>query len=206
MSSAVFPSLARLGWTVTRSEIWKTRTQESISGKETRIADWSFPRHLWSLSYDFLRQGDFAGAAYGEFAALAGFFNLRQGGFDSFLYADPDDHQATGQEIGVGDGATTSFQLVRGFGGYAEPVLAPNVVSAVYLNGVAQSAGAYTVNGWGAALPGTLVFNAPPGAGVAITADYTFYFPCRFAADQLDFEKFMAALYQLKKIEFVSLK
>ncbi|HKT18014.1 MAG TPA: DUF2460 domain-containing protein [Stellaceae bacterium] len=206
MSSAVFPSLAGLGWTVTRSEIWKTRTQESISGKETRIADWSYPRHLWALSYDFLRQGDFAGAAYGEFAALAGFFNLRQGALDSFLYADPDDNRASSQEIATGDGATTSFQLVRGFGGYAEPVLAPNVVSAVYLNGVAQSAGAYTVNLWGAALPGTLVFNAPPGAGVAITADFTFYFPCRFAADQLDFEKFMAALYQLKKIEFVSLK
>ena len=206
MSTSVFPTLAGLGWSVTRREMWKTRSQEAISGKETRIADWSFPRHLWSLSYDFLRQGNFAGAAYGEFAALAGFFNLRQGGFDSFLYADPDDNQATGQEIGVGDGVTTSFQLVRGFGGYAEPVLAPNVVSAVYLNGVAQSAAAYTVNGWGPTLPGTLVFDAPPGAGVAVVADFTFYFPCRFAADQLDFEKFMAALYQLQKIEFVSLK
>jgi len=206
MSSAVFPSLAGLGWSLTRSEIWKTRTQEAVSGKETRIADWSYPRHLWGLSYDFLRQGSFSGAVYAEFAALAGFFNLRQGGFDSFLYADPDDNAALGQAIGAGDGATTSFQLVRGFGGFAEPILAPNAVSTVYLNGVAQSAGAYTVNAWGTAQPGTIVFNAPPGAAVTIAADFSFYFPCRFVADQLDFEKFMAALYQLKKIEFVSLK
>jgi len=206
MSVAIFPSLAGLGWSVTRSEIWRTRTQEAVSGKETRIADWSYPRHLWSLSYDFLRQGSLSGAVYSEFAALAGFFNLRQGAFDSFLYADPDDNTALGQGIATGDGVTTSFPLVRGFGGFVEPVLAPNVVSAVYFNGVIQSAGAYAVNAWGTAQPGVVVFDAAPGAGVAITADFSFYFPCRFVADQLDFEKFMAALYQLKKIEFVSLK
>jgi uncharacterized protein (TIGR02217 family) len=206
MSIAVFPSLAGLGWSVARSELWKTRTQEAISGKETRIADWSYPRHQWALTFDFLRQGNLSGTLYAEFAALAGFFNLRQGGFDSFLYADPDDSAVTGQAIGTGDGATTSFQLVRSFGGFVEPIFAPNAVSRVALNGVTQSAGSYAVNGWGAASPGTLVFTTAPGAGVAIAADFSFYFPCRFAADQLDFEKFMAALYQLKKIEFISLK
>ena len=206
MSTSVFPSLAGLGWSVTRSEIWKTRTQEAISGKETRIADWSYPRHQWSLSFDFLRQGNLSGAAYAEFASLAGFFNLRQGGYDTFLYADADDNAVTGQAIGTGDGATNSFQLVRAFGGFAEPLLAPNVVSKVYLNGVQQSGGSYTVNAWGTTAPGTLVFATAPGAGVSITADFSFYFPCRFTADQLDFEKFMAALYQLKKIAFVSLK
>jgi len=206
MSTAVFPALAGLGWSVTRTELWKTRVQEAISGKETRIADWSYPRHQWALGFDFLRQGSFSGTTYGEFAALAGFFSLRQGGFDSFLYADADDSAVTGQAIGAGDGATTSFQLVRALGGFVEPILAPNAVSHVYLNGVAQSAGNYAVNAWGAAAPGTLVFTAAPGAGVPISADFTFYFPCRFLVDKLDFEKFMAALYQTKKIAFVSLK
>jgi uncharacterized protein (TIGR02217 family) len=206
MSVAVFPSLAGLGWSVARTEMWKTRTQEAISGKETRIADWSFPRHQWTLTFDFLRQGNLSGTLYAEFAALAGFFNLRQGSFDTFLYADPDDSAAAGQGIGTGDGATVSFQLVRSFGGFVEPILAPNVVSRVALNGVTQSAGSYTVNGWGTASPGTLVFNTAPGAGVAIAADFSFYFPCRFTVDQLNFEKFMATLYQLKKVEFISLK
>lgn len=206
MSTAVFPVLAGLGWSVARSEIWKTRTQEAISGKETRIADWSYPRHQWALTFDFLRQGSLSGPVYDEFAALAGFFNLRQGSFDSFLYADADDYAVAGQAIGTGDGATTAFQLVRAFGGYAEPILAPDAVGAVYLNGVAQSAGAYTVNPWGSGTPGMLVFETAPGAGVSITADFSFYFPCRFTSDQLDFEKFMTALYRLEKIEFVSLK
>lgn len=206
MSTAVFPSLAGLGWSVTRTELWKTRTQEAISGKETRIADWTYPRHQWTMTFDFLRQGNLSGAVYGEFAALAGFFDLRQGGFDSFLYADPDDNFVVGQALGVGDGATTLFQLVRAFGGFVEPILAPNLVSRVAFNGVTQSTSSYMVNGWGTASPGTLAFNTAPGAGVAIAADFSFYFPCRFTADQLDFEKFMAALYQSKKVEFVSLK
>jgi uncharacterized protein (TIGR02217 family) len=206
MSTSVFPTLAGLGWSVTRREVWKTRSQEAISGKETRIADWSYPRHQWSLGFDFLRQGALSGTAYGEFAQLAGFFDLRQGMFDSFLYGDADDNAVTGQAIAAGDGATTSFAFVRSFGGFVEPILAPNTVSHVYLNGVAQSPSSYTVNGWGSTAPGTLVFGTPPGSGVAIAADFSFYFPCRFAADQMDFEKFMASLYAAKKVSFVSLK
>ncbi len=206
MSNSVFPALAGLGWSMTRREMWKTRTQEAISGKETRIADWSYPRHQWSLGFDFLRQGALSGTSYAEFASLAGFFNLRQGSFDSFLYADADDNTVSAQGLGTGDGTTTSFQLVRSFGGFVEPIFAPHTVSTVYLNGVAQSGGSYSVNAWGSATPGTIVFTGAPGNGVAVTADFSFYFPCRFAADQLDFEKFMASLYQLKKIEFLSLK
>lgn len=206
MSNSVFPTLAGLGWSVTRREIWKTRAQEAISGKETRIADWSYPRHQWTLGFDFLRQGALSGAAYAEFAALAGFFNLRQGAYDSFLFSDADDNAAAGQGLGTGDGATTSFALARAFGGFVEPIAAPNAVSAVYLNGVAQSPSSYAVNAWGAAAPGTIVFNAAPAAGAAVSADFSFYFPCRFAVDQLDFEKFMAALYQAKKVTFISLK
>ena len=206
MSTSIFPTLAGLGWSVTRREIWKTRQQEAISGKETRIADWSYPRHQWSLGFDFLRQGALSGQSYSEFALLAGFFDLRQGAFDSFLYADADDTAVTGQAIATGDGATTTFALLRGFGGFAEPILAPNVVSHVYLNGVAQSPLSYSINGWGTSAPGTLVFTAAPGGGTSITADFSFYFPCRFAADQMDFEKFMAALYEAKKVTFISLK
>src|SRR5581483_4754796 len=127
MSNSVFPGLAGLGWTVKRSPLWKTRVQESISGKEVRIADWSFPRWQWQLSYDFLR-GDPVNV---EFQALAGFFNQRLGMFDSFLYQDADDNNISAQLLGTGDGATTSFQLVRTLGGFVEPILAPNTNSGV---------------------------------------------------------------------------
>lgn len=198
MTEPVFPALPGLGWSVKRAPVWKTRAQQAISGKETRLADWSYPVWQWVLTFDFLRADPVAA----EFQSLAGFFNQCQGAFGTFLYADADDNAVTAQTIGTGDGATASFQLVRAFGGFIEPVLAPNVVSAVYLAGVAQSPSSYSVD----PSTGLLTFTAAPASGAAVTADFTYYFRCRFAEDTLDFEKFMATLYRAQKLAFVSLK
>jgi len=198
MTEPVFPTLAGLGWSVKRAPVWKTRTQQAISGKETRLADWSYPAWRWELTFDFLRADPVAA----EFQALAGFFNARQGAFGTFLYIDADDNAVTGQAIGTGDGATASFQLVRAFGGFIEPVLAPNVVSAVTLAGVAQAPSAYSVD----STTGLLTFTVAPVSGAAVAADFTYWFRCRFAEDTLDFEKFMATLYRAQKLAFVSLK
>jgi len=154
MSTAILPSLIGLGFDVVRTPVWDTTVQQAISGKETRIARQTYPRWQWELTYNVLRSG----AAYGELQQLAGFFNLRQGMFDTFLYADADDNAVTVQAIGTGDGSTKTFQLIRTFGGFIEPVLAPNVVNHVYLNGVAQSSGSYSIAGWGAASPGVITF------------------------------------------------
>ena len=235
MSTAVLALPPGLGWSVKRTSLWKTRKQEAISGKRTTLADWSFPRWQWEVTIDFMRQAgahqqaaSFAGATYAEFAGVAGFFNQRQGAFDSFLYQDPDDNTVTAQAIATGDGATVVFPLVRAFGGFVEPVPAPNLVSNVYLNGVPQPQAALGIvwnyvpwpanplaplyaNGVPAAgIPtGSLVFNSSghtPGAGVAIAADLSFYFPCQFDDDAMSFEKFMAALYGAKSVKFSSLK
>lgn len=215
MSSVLFPTLAGLGWSVTRAPVWQTRVQQSISGKETRLADWSYPRWQWSLTFDVLRQGAVGGQTFAEFETLAGFVNARQGRFDSFLYQDADDNAVTGQQIGTGDGATTVFQLVRAFGSFIEPVLAPLSVTNVYVNGVAATG--WNVTSWGAQylespfgtspnLPGQVSFTAAPASGAAITADFSFAFPCRFDQDATGFEKFMAGFYALKKLSFTSLK
>ena len=198
MTEPLFPALAGIGWSVKRSPVWKTRAQQAISGKETRLADWSYPAWHWELTFDFLRADPVAA----EFQSLAGFFNARQGAFGTFLYADADDNAVAGQSLGTGDGATTTFQLIRAFGSFIEPVLAPNVVNAVTLAGVAQSSSSYSVD----PATGLLTFTAAPVSGAAIAADFSYYFRCRFAEDTLDFEKFMATLYRAQKLAFVSLK
>ena len=43
-------------------------------------------------------------------------------------------------------------------------------------------------------------------AGQTITADLTYYWPCRFLADQYDFSKFMNRLWEQKKLDFITLK
>lgn len=203
MSTAVFPSLPGLGWSVDKQPEFSTIVRTATAGQETRVALWSSPRWRFTLTYDLLRAD-----ATQELQTLMGFFLQRQGQFDSFLYQDPDDNQVTGQPLGLGDGTTTSFQLLRSFGGFVEPVRAPNLGQAinVYLNGVAQPSSGWSVSGWGTATPGMLAFTTAPSAGAAISADFSFYFPVRFNADVAEFSQFMHQLWELKQIELVGVK
>jgi uncharacterized protein (TIGR02217 family) len=206
MSTAILPSLAGLGFDVTRAPVWDTTVQQAISGKETRIAKLTYPRWKWDLTYSVLRSG----AAFGELQQLAGFFNARQGMFDTFLYQDADDNGVTGQQIATGDGATTSFQLIRAFGGFIEPVLAPNLSQTinVYVNGALQASGT-SVMGWGASSPsgpGMLTFAAAPASGAIVTADFSYYFPVRMSEDSVSFDLFMLQYYKAKKFSFISVK
>jgi len=211
MSSSVFPSLPGLGFDVIRTPMWSNNRQTAVSGVDTLIAYWSFPKWQYELTYNFLRQGTRDNDDYSEFATLAAFFNTMMGQFDSFLYDDSDDDSVTGQGIGTGDGATLNFQLVRAMIGppsFVEPILAPNVVSAVYVDGVVVSASNYTVNAWGTTTPGVISFHSghAPAAGKAVTADFTYYFPCRFNDDTLTFNKFMNQLYAAKSVKFTTIK
>lgn len=201
MSTNVLPTLAGLGFDVVRTPVWDTSIQTATSGKETRIARQTYPRWRWELSYNVLRSG----AAYTELQQLAGFFNARQGMFDTFLYRDADDNAVTGQSIGQGTGSATQFQLYRSFGGFLEPVFAADAVSAVYVNGVMQVSG-WTVSGWASATPGIVTFSSAPANGAAVTADFTYYFPCRMSEDSVSFTLFISQHYKAKKFSFVSVK
>ena len=146
MSSQVFPSFTGIGYPIPRRPMWNTTTQKVVSGKQTRLANWTYPIYQWDLLFN-LREGSVTGSAFTEMSQLKGFYNSRQGSFDSFLFTDPDDNTVTGQAIGTGDGSTTAFQLARANGGFVEPVLAPNAVSAVYDNATPVAAIAAPTNG-----------------------------------------------------------
>jgi hypothetical protein len=127
MSEAVFPVMPGLTWNIKKTPEWKTAIQESVSGKELAAAFMTYPRWTYSLAYEFLRTG-----SYSELESLVGFFNARMGKFDTFLFEDPDDHNVTAQQFGTGDGVTTSFGLIRTYGGFSEPVQSLNGAPLVY--------------------------------------------------------------------------
>ncbi len=200
MTTPILPTLPGLTWDITRGDEWSTTVQAARSGKETRIGNWTYPIYHWELVYDFLR----ADPSAPELQQLMAFFNAAGGQLGNWLYQDQDDNQATNQIIGIGDGVTTTFQLVRSFGGYIEPIWAPNVVSSVAVGGTA-------VTGWAAcpfsgASPGLLTLAAAPASGAAVTSSFSFYFPCRFEADRLDLKMFLKALYRGEKVPFRSVK
>jgi uncharacterized protein (TIGR02217 family) len=202
----IFPALPGLAWSVTKSPTFQTRIQRAVSGRELRALDYPYPLWQFTLVFDFLR--DNAAAGYDELRTLMGFFMLCQGAFGTFLFQDPSDDRVSGQQIGTGDTLRTVFQLQRTMGntllggGFLEPILAPNVVNAVYFNGIVQDPAGYSVD----SMTGLVTFNIAPGSGLIITADYSYYFRCRFIDDSYAFENFMFQLWQLKKLTFISVR
>lgn len=122
MSNDVFPTLPGLKWGTVKSPIFSTKKLSAASGRGTRGSFWSYPLWKFTLSYEFLRGGN----GYDELQELVGFFCQRLGQWDSFLFRDPADYTVAGQALGAGDGTTREFRFVRAFGGYVEPVLAPD--------------------------------------------------------------------------------
>jgi uncharacterized protein (TIGR02217 family) len=203
MTDSVFPSLIGLAWNVVRTPTWQTRVQTTVAGKETRQADWSYPRYGWELVYDFLRSAP----SFSELQTLIGFINAMQGQFGTFLYTDDDDNAVAGQQIDTGDGVTVTFPLIRSFGGYIEPVSRLNALHNVYLAGVAQPTSAYSVtDDAGTESGSSITFTTAPTAGTVITADFSYYWRCRFSADTTDFTKFLYGLSSVSSLKFESVK
>ncbi len=204
MSTSVLPTLIGQSFNTVRTAIWSNSVTQFISGKEIRINNgWTFPRYQWDINFDLLRSD----TTNAEFQSLLGFYNARNGAYDSFLYSDPDDNSVTLQNIGIGDGTTLTYQLVKSFGGFTEPVFAPHTVSAVYVDGVDQ-VGHWTVSNWGSATPGILTFGAghAPANSKVITATFTYYFPCRFVDDKVAFTNFVRQMWNNSKLSFISIK
>jgi uncharacterized protein (TIGR02217 family) len=202
----IFPALPGLAWSVTKSPTFQTRIQRAASGRELRALDYPFPLWQFTLVFDLLR--DKPAEGYDELRTLMGFYMLCQGAFGTFLFQDPSDDRVSGQYIGTGDATTSVFQLQRTMGaaltggGFPEPVVAPNVVERVYLDGIVQDPAGYSVD----PNTGLMTFSTAPRSGLIITIDYSYYFRCRFSDDSYAFENFMYQLWQLKKLTFISVR
>jgi uncharacterized protein (TIGR02217 family) len=92
----------------------------------------------------------------------------------------------TDQPIGTGNGAVTTFALLKCYTSGAQSwtrAIAKPVAGSVRLalNGVEQ------MSGWSVdTATGSVTFAAAPGAGIAITAGFEFDVPVRFDTDMLD--------------------
>ena len=204
--TAIFPVLPGLGWSVTKSPRFATRIQRAVNGREWRALDQPNPIWSWTLTYPLLRDRSDArapsgaGIGYDELRTLAGFFLQQQGALQPFLFDDPTDNAVIAQPLGAGDSSRTVFQLLRSMGGFAEPVTAPNTVSAIYFDGILLPAADYIVD----AATGLVTFAASPPAGQIVTADFTYYFRVRFSDDTAEFENFMIQHWQVRQIKLQS--
>jgi uncharacterized protein (TIGR02217 family) len=207
MSNAIFPSLLGQTWNITRAPRFATKIQQAVGGRRITAAFQPYPIYRWSLEFEFLRTYTPAGAsAFTEWQQLIGFFNSRQGAFDSFLYSDPEDNTvlaASPQLIGTGNASTTTFQLGRALNaGLFEPIYnvdARIAAPKIYLNGVLQGGG-YTISA-----TGLVTFGAAPGVGVSVSWSGQFYWRCQFETDDTEFAMIVSGFWKNPKLAFVSL-
>ena len=156
---------------------YSTTVVTTVSGHERRNANWADARGQWNVAHG-LKKPD-------QVADLIAFFRARRGRAHGFRFKDWTDYQAFAEPLGVGDGTTRSFQLVKHYasGGEVEVRTIAKPVAGtvkVYRDGVEAT-------GWSVdTTTGLVTFGIAPGSGVQITADCEFDVPVRFDSDRMD--------------------
>ncbi len=195
----MFPTLATLGWSSHVKPRFFTDVVDHVSGRSSRRPHFASAYYDVELTFDLLRSA----ASYLEMQEIAGFFSQIGGAETPFWLAPPSLATVVGQALGIGDGVTTTFPLQRAYGGYSEPVYGTSGVSALYLNGALISSAVWSVSSGYAPV---ISFTTPPAPGVAVSADFGVLWLCRFTQDVLDFEEFMAMLFELGVVKLTTTK
>lgn len=200
----VFP--IAIGSQASVSPAFSTQIVESPSGHERRSADWADAR----LSFD-------AGPGVrseADIAALIAFFRARRGAARGFRFTDPYDDRSGApgvapgpidQRLGVGDGMTATFQLMRHYG-VGEEAQGRIITRPVPGSIRVAADGVEWTEGWSHAGLGLIAFDTAPDAGVVLTAGYRFDVPVRFAEDRLDINRATFAAGEAPSVMLVEIR
>ncbi len=199
---------------LTYSQKWSPRfynlTATTATGADIDVGLAQYPLHDFELTYEFLRDGA-RGSVLAretlEFRTMLGFHLAMGGTLGRFLYRNVDDRRVTQQQIGVGDGATTTFTLIRTLGangyGASEPVgqVDESEPFNVYLGDSATPVdpSLYTLSTV-SPVANTVTFVTAPAAGQSIRVDMSYFYYCKLAKNSNTFEKFMDRLWTLNKV------
>jgi uncharacterized protein (TIGR02217 family) len=181
------------------------------SGREARNARWAQSRRRYDAGYGV--------KTFDALQAVVAFFEERRGQLYGFRWRDRLDccSAATGiaispldQVIGVGDGTTSAFQLIKTYGGafapYARTIAKPvnGSVRAAVANVELAAGSAFTCD----VTTGVVTFLAGhiPPTGAAVTAGFNFDVPVRFDTDYLEVDLATFAAGAIPKIPLVEIR
>ena len=169
----------------------RTEIVELASGHEERNTPWAHSRRRYDAGYGVRTRDDLH--------EVIAFFEARRGRLHGFRFKDHADYKSCpplravtplDQAIGIGDGATDSFQLVKtyasGSESYTRTIAKPvSGTVRVAVAGIEKDPNTdFTVD-----LATGLVtfgFSAIPASGAEVTAGFEFDVPVRFDTDRLD--------------------
>jgi len=181
------------------------------SGEEERNSRWADSRRRYNAGYG-VRSID-------DLHAVIAFFEERRGRLYGFRWRDRIDFNSaspgtalapTDQPIGIGDGATDAFQLVKGYGllhaPYSRAIRKPvSGTVRVAVDGVELT----EVDDWTCDVTtGLVTFEAGsvPAADAAVTAGFEFDVPVRFDTDRLDINLTSFAAGEIPAIPLVEIR
>jgi uncharacterized protein (TIGR02217 family) len=181
------------------------------SGAEERNARWAHSRRRYEAGYGV--------KTYDALSQVVAFFEERRGRLHGFRWRDRLDHSSaapgaaaapTDQVIGVGDGATATFQLSKTYGAlyspYQRPIVKPVPGSArvAVAETEAEEGTEFSVD----SVTGIVTFLAGhiPAMGAAVTAGFLFDVPVRFDTDYLEVDCSAFAAGAIPKIPLVEIK
>lgn len=181
------------------------------SGREARNARWAQSRRRYDAGYGV--------KTLDALQAVIAFFEERRGRLYGFRWRDRLDccSAATGnvvspfdQVIGIGDGTTSTFQLIKTYGGafapYARAIAKPvnGSVRVAVADSEMAAGSAFTCD----ATTGVVTFltghTPPPGA--AVSAGFNFDVPVRFDTDYLEVDLATFAAGAIPKIPLVEIR
>ncbi len=163
------------------------------SNREERNARWARSRRRFDAGYGV--------KSLASLAVVTAFFEERRGMLFGFRWRDRADFKSCApnmtpspgdQALGIGDGATASFQLVKTYGAvfapYVRTIAKPVVGTArIAVAGLEKMVGVDfdldPTSGVATFRPGAI-----PGAGAAVTAGFLFDTPVRFDTDYLEID------------------
>lgn len=198
----IFPFLKGQDFLQLKTPLWSTKVDTAVNGTERRRALWSYPVWKFKVQHQFLR----ADATTQELQRLFNFFNMKGGSYQGFFFYDRADNTVTNQQIGVGNGSATQFQLTRtitfGTTTFTEPVRGVSGTPTLTVGGAAKTYGTdYTIGALG-----VVTFTTAPGSGQAIVWSGNFFFLCRFGDDEIDASQMMNNLWSGSGLSFQTFK
>jgi uncharacterized protein (TIGR02217 family) len=177
------------------------------SGHEERNSRWADSRRRYNAGYGVKSLDDLH--------AVIAFFEERRGRLYGFRWCDRTDWKscppnatpsATGQAIGIGDGETRTFQLVKTYGGAHAPwtrAIAKPVAGSIKV----AVDGVPVTEGWRCDdTTGIVTFDAAPAIGASVTAGFEFDVPVRFDTDTLEINLSHFAAGEIPAIPLVEIR
>lgn len=197
LESPRFPDRISYGSAV--GPVYNTDVIEFSNGDTQSLQRWQYPLIEFNVAYGLRRQEDLY--------EIIEFFHAVAGRANGFRIRDHTDfrssadqlvlgsYEFTDQQIGVGDGIETDFQLIKSYvkGSFTRVRnITKPVVGTVKIgfDAVEQVSG-FTVD----YTTGIVTFAVAPTAAVVISAGYEFDVPAKFSSDKLDFN---LATYQIQ--------